>query len=156
MPELTGPTQSFMSNTDVVDTVQRHTLGTRAWDPNGNEYIYMQGVANVIVGTVVTFDENFVTAEITANAVGRVAVARAIVDAVTEFGWFQIYGESLVTRADATADNTAAYIDGTAGRIDDAVVAGDQVHGMMIRSISAANLCITELNYPYVDDSTET
>ncbi len=153
MPELTGPTGSFFDNTDAVDTVLRHSLGTRAWDKDGNEFIYLKGLLATIVGTVVTFDEVHITAIVTGGAVGRVAVAMAAVVA-DRYGWYQIYGKNEATGAAATVlADTAAYIDGTDGLIDDDAAAGDWIAGMIIRSTTAASLCTVELNYPSVCSS---
>jgi len=153
MAQLTGPTQVHHGDTTVVDTTLKHALGTRVWDKDGNEYIYLKGVASVTINSVVSFDEVHQTALIAANAVGRVAVAMASVVADT-YGWFMIYGKT-TAKSDTVAADTAAYIDGTAGRVDDAAVAGDLIHGMIIRSADTANLATVELSYPYVDNITE-
>ncbi len=149
MPELTGPTGSFFENTDAVDTVQRHPLGTRAWDKDGNEFIYMLGVASTILGSVVSFDEAHVTTLIVPNAVGRVAVAMAAIE-VSSYGWYQIYGINENTGCDTIGADAACYIDGTAGRVDDFAVAGDWIAGMISRSTDTTNICTVELNYPMV------
>lgn len=139
--------------TASVDTTALYALCTRAFDANGlNEYIYLQGVASTIAGSVVTFDRSTgLTTLIVGNAVGPVAVAMAATVAST-YGWYCIYG-TCTAACDTIADNTACYIDGTAGRIDDAVVAGDLVAGMFARSADSSNLCTVELNYPFCTDT---
>lgn len=138
------------ADTTTIDTTQQLPTGTRAKDKDGNEYVYLKGVASTTANSVVTFDEAHTTALITANAVGRVAVAMAATVA-SNWGWYCIHGTT-TAKCDTIADNKACYIDGTDGRVDDAVVAGDLVVGMISRSTDSSNLCTVELNYPCVND----
>lgn len=151
MAKLTGPTQSFFEDTDAVHDSAKHKLGTRAWDEDGNEYIYLQGVASVGAGSWVSFDEALATLLLTANAVGRVAIAMAAVVA-SKYGWFQIYGKNTVAKTDTIVADKGLYIDGTDGRADDAGVAGDLIHGAISRSADTSNVATVEINYPYVND----
>lgn len=138
-------------DTTVIDTAATLPLGTRALDGNGNEYIYLKGVANTAARSVVTFDENFATTLIAANAVGPVAVAMAATVAST-YGWYQIYGNGSAS-SDTTAADKQLFIDGTAGRVDDAVVTGDLIVGMVSTAADATNVLAVWLNYPYVTDT---
>lgn len=162
MADLTGWAGVFAGDTSIVDTVRQHQLGTRARDIDGNEYVYMQGVASVVAGTWVSYDEAHVTTRLAANAVGRVAVAKAAIDATTDFGWFQIYGNcqdaAAISGGDAAA-NVAVYATSTAGSVDDVAVIGDLVKGAFFRTqegeaTSGEGYCDVELTYPYVDDET--
>jgi hypothetical protein len=145
-----------MSFETDVHTSQLYALGTRARKRGtGDEFIYLKGVASVVAGTVVTFDEAHVTTRAVANGQGRVAVAQAAVDATTEFGWFQIYGRAAATVLAAFADNGKVYLTATAGSVDDADVAADFVVGMIGRSAidtPSTGLAYMELNYPVVMD----
>ncbi len=154
MALLTGRTQIFSGDTSIVDTTQQHPLGTRAMDPDGNEYIYMQGVASVVAGSWVIFDENYVTTRTVADSQGRIAVAMAAIDATTDFGWFQIYGKNTIALVLASfADNGKIYLTSTAGQVDDADVAGDFVVGAIGRSAVSGGVATMELNYPIVQDT---
>jgi hypothetical protein len=142
---------------DDVHAEKKFRLGTRVKDKEGNEYIYLQGVASCLDGSVVTFDEAHVTTLAVANAKGRVAVANAAVDATTEYGWFGIYGKFAAKVLAAFADNGNVYLTATAGSLDDAVVAGDAVHGMVGRAAvdtPDTGRAWCELSYPYVLDIT--
>lgn len=152
MANLQAQAQLFAGDTSVVDTELRHPLGTKARDADGNEYIYLQGVASVAANTWVSFDEDYQTTILAANAVGRVAIAMAAIVA-SSYGWFQIYGEATGGADDVAADK-AVYIDATAGRVDDAAVTGDLVLGAWSRSAdeTVGNTATFELNYPYVTD----
>lgn len=146
-----GPATA-QQNLTAIDSSAVVPVGTRSYDDLGNEYIYLQGVASTVAGSVVTFNRNTgATTLVVTNAIGPVAVAKAATVANT-FGWYQIYGVGTAA-CDTIASGTACYIDGTAGRIDDAVVAGDLIAGMFSRSTDSSNLCTVELFYPFCTDT---
>jgi hypothetical protein len=126
------------------------TLGERYTDPtNGKAYIFLTGVASTVAGSWVSFDENFATTLLAANAVGPVAIASAATVASTK-GWYQIYGVNTQASTDTIAADVALFIDGTAGRADDAVVAGDLIVGAYSMTADSANVATVFLNYPSV------
>lgn len=126
------------------------TLGERFTDPTtGKEYIFLAGVASTAAGSWVTFDEAFATTLLAANAVGPVAIASAATVASTK-GWYQIYGVNTVAATDTIAADVALFIDGTAGRADDAVVTGDLIVGASSMTADTANVATVFLSYPYV------
>lgn len=138
---------------DDVHATKKFRLGTRV-KFQSNEYIYLQGVASVVNGDWVTFDEDYVTTRAVANAKGRVAIANGAVDATTEFGWFTVYGKELGTVLTGFADNGNVFLTATAGAVDDAVVAGDAIHGAVGRGAISGTTALMELNYPMVLDIT--
>lgn len=137
-----------------VHSTKKYRLGTRKRAINGNEYIYLQGVASCADGSWVTFDEDHVTTLAVANAKGRVAIANAAVDATTEYGWFTIYGVEQGLCLASFADNGGVWLTATAGSVDDADVAGDAVIGAVGRSArdTTTGMSDFELNYPMVHD----
>ena len=154
MATLTGRPQIITGDTDQVDTVQMQTVGTRAFDLDNNEYIYMQGVDSAVAGSWVSYDEAHVTTLLVSNAVGRVAVAMAAIDATTDFGWFQIYGKNVLALGIDGADATdePIYTTVTDGSIDDHTggdAGSEMVIGAFIRVAESSNVCTVELNYPY-------
>jgi len=154
MALLTGRTQIFSGDTSIVDTAQKHPLGTRAMDPDGNEYIYMQGVASCVAGDWVFFDENHVTTRTVANAQGRIAIAMAAIAATTSFGWFQVYGKNTIALVlSGFVDDGKIYLTSTAGSVDDSDVSGDFVVGAIGRSAVSGGVATVELNYPIVQDT---
>lgn len=149
---LTG-SAGAAENTSAVHSTAAHPIGTRAVDGDGNEYIYLKGVASTVAGSWVSFDEAHETTLLTANAKGRVAVAMAATVAST-FGWYQVYGKNTIAKAlTGFADNGLIYATGTAGSVDDAVVAGDLVVGAIGRSALSSGVITVELNYPFVTDT---
>jgi hypothetical protein len=152
MASLTGYTQSFESDTTTVDTAVQHKLGTRAVDVDGNEYIYLEGVASTAAGLSVTYDEEYATALLAANAVGPVAIAMAATVADT-YGWYGVKGSFTAASANDVADNKTLYITATAGKVDDADVAGDAIMGMWSRAaVTGAVDLAVQIDYPKVHD----
>lgn len=121
-------------------------------DGYGGEFMYAKGAADVAAGdwVVINTDDHSVTL-LAANAIGPVGVAMAPTVANT-FGWYQRQGKATGNAAATIADNAAVYATATAGRVDDAVVAGDRVKGARCASTAVANLAEFELDRPYVDD----
>jgi hypothetical protein len=140
-------------DTTAVDSAKACPLLTRGFDAAGNEYIYLTGVGSTVAGSVVTYDEAGLSTLVVANAIGPVAIAQAAVDSTSEFGWYLIHGTCSVSCDAGIVDNSKVYIDGTAGRVDDTVVAGDQVLGAVFRSVDAANFATIQVSYPSVSDS---
>ena len=136
-----------------VDDSKKWRLGTRKRDVAGNEYIYLAGVSSNAAGSFVVFDESFATTLLTADEVGPVGVAMSAFDATTEYGWAQIYGKNTVAKTDTVAADKGTYIDGTAGRVDDADVAGDTVYGCFTMTADTSNVATVWLNYPFVSDN---
>jgi hypothetical protein len=136
-----------------IDTVQQFPLNSIQRDQNGNEYIYLKGVASTVAGAVVLYDEVGVTALITANAIGMCAIAQAATVAST-FGWYLIAGSCQVITAGDVADNGEMYITATAGAVDDAVVAGDRIKGgaLFRGARTGAGLVTCQFNRPFVDN----
>lgn len=154
MAELTPRVTSIISGdtSDVHDTAQ-HELGTRVADVNGNEYIYLKGVASTAAGSWVSFDEAHLTTLLAANAKGRVAVAMAAIVA-DKYGYYQIYGKNTIAKVlTGFADDGLVYSTATAGSVDDAVVAGDLVVGAIGRSAISSGVATMELNYPFATDA---
>lgn len=152
MANLTGSTQVFHSNTDTIDTSAKVALGTRGYDMSGNEYIYLKGVGSTAQGSWVVYDEDHATTLIVANEVGPVAIAMAAINAITSYGWYQIFGKNTVAKTDTVAADAALYIDGTAGRADDAGVAGDIILGAYSMTADTSNVATVYITYPHISN----
>jgi len=150
MPALTGRPKLFNVDTDALDTVLSCPLGTRAYDIDGNDYIYLKGVGSTAEGSWVTFDEDHVTSLLATNAIGRVGIAMAALSATTYFGWYQIYGKNIIAKAATIADGALLYVDSTDGQVDDDGGSEDFVAGAISRSAVGAGTETVELNYPWM------
>jgi hypothetical protein len=154
-----GPSQAI----DATSTTQDARLGQRikakdmaSTDYGIGEFIYLKGVASTAVGSVVTFNaDSFETALAVANAKGLIAVAMSA-NVANQYGWYQVYGKSICKVATLFASGNVAYLTSTAGTIDDAVVAGDEIYTSL--SVSAigtpsAGLAEVSISYPFVTDA---
>lgn len=152
MASLTGYAQSFESDTSTIDTSAQYKLGTRAVDANGNEYIYLLGVASTVAGLAVSYDEAYATTLLVANAIGPVAIAMAAT-VVDTYGWYGVKGSFTAASANDVADNKTLYATATPGKVDDADVAGDAIIGMWSRgSATGATTLAVQIDYPKVHD----
>lgn len=150
MANLTGLSTFYHGDTVIQDTSQQVPLGTRSFEANGDEWIYLRGTASVLTGLWVRFDENYTTALVDADDVGPLAVAGTTHTAST-YGWFQIKGVSTTAANDkAVAANVALYLTATGGYVDDADVAGDLIEGAVSRAASSGSSFTVWLNYPIV------
>jgi hypothetical protein len=149
---FSGPRMTAVGNPTTVYTTEIVPLGTTAVDNDGNEYIFLEGVADVVAGDWVTYDGDYLAARLAANAVGQVAIFLAAVVA-SSYGWACRKGRFAGANADAVAANTALYIDATAGRVDDDVVAGDLVANAFAAAAAAANKVTVDINYPFVTNT---
>jgi hypothetical protein len=142
--------------TEVLTSMMGQEFGKRI-QVNGNEYIFLKGVTGTVVGSFVTFDEVGVTALLAADAVGPVAIAMAILDAATKFGWYQIYGKASGLLVANVADNASLYACATAGSADDAATAGDVIHKAISRGATAGAAAVTtvQIHYPFVDNNVD-
>jgi hypothetical protein len=144
----------------TTETVQKHELGkiVTATDPTygSGEFIYLLGVASTVVGSWVTYnqDDNTTTL-LAANAIGPVAVAMSI-NVASQYGWYQIGGKAIGKALTGFVDNANVYATGTAGSIDDAVVAGDRVKrakGASAVDTPSTGLAEFEIDRPFMDDA---
>ena len=145
---------------DLTDhgTTKLHDLGFRckakdlgATGYGWGEFVYLGGCAATARGSVVLIKDDYGTSLLVARDAGAVAVALSACIA-GEYGWYQVLGTG-VAACDTVAANAACYIDGTAGRIDDAAVAGDQIIGMRTVTADDTNTCVvTMATYPAVAD----
>lgn len=144
-----------------VSTTQLHPYGTRikCIDTAGTyppaEFVYVKGVTGGAVGLACTYiPSTGVTALTGARSKGLVGIMVSILDATTDFGWIQVSGAAQVlTPADVGAGATV-YTTATAGKLDDAVTAGDIVYGANFEAArTGAGAVSVAINNPYVGDT---
>ena len=137
-----------------VDTAARNVVGTRSFDDSGNEFIYLQGIGSTVVGSCVTYGLSATSAFLTALSVtgakGPVAIAMAAILA-TQFGWYQIFGlGSALFNGSAVAG--AVLYSASTGKVDDAVVSGDQIDNAIVAAtVGSAVLGAVYLQYPFMN-----
>lgn len=142
----------------VTDTVQRHPLGTvvRAADPTygAGEFIYLQGVASTVVGSLVDYDQFLGTTALSpaTGGIGPVAVSMSA-NVASQFGWYQIEGSAVVKAPNAMIVGAAVFmLAATPGSIDDAQVNGQQVLNAKVSTTTGsptAGLGVIQIAYPF-------
>jgi hypothetical protein len=145
---------STVGNPGDIHTTQRNVLGTRARDSdNGNEYIYLVGVANTAAGDWVNFNSTaYQTIRLVKNAVGRVAIATAAVLA-TQYGWYLIKGFYTGALTDGAVLAAGAVFGVSAGAVSGSSSAGDLVNGANALAVDVGTLANVHISHPYVSDT---
>src|SRR3990167_7662429 len=149
----------------VYDTEVTPVL-TVAVATDGNEYVFLKGVASTIQGSWVTYDEAGVTAgidsDVAASITGDVAIATAAVVA-NKFGWYGRSGHFIcgaISGGDAAADGKV-FATATVFLTDDVAVTGNQIHGALYRTQegeantplgldATAALATVQINRPFI------
>lgn len=136
-----------------IHTAQQNPLGMLAEDDLGNEYIYLAGVASCLIDDWVSFNATtYVAVRLVADAVGLVAIAPAAILAAN-WGWFLRRGFYATANSDTVAAAGGLFIDATAGRVDDASVAGDMIYGAVSTGADVANKLPVHICFPYVTNT---
>jgi len=123
----------------------------RAWDPTYGEaeFIYLKGAASTAAGTPVIYDENANTTTLgVAGSRGPVAIAMAA-NIAGQYGWYLIAGSIPVnTGANTVASGAPMYWTSTAGSLDDAVVSGDKIDGMVSKAANSGGFTLVQVDRP--------
>jgi hypothetical protein len=141
-------------------TVKNHPLGTivSGTDPTlgGGEFIYLQGVANTAVGSLVTYNASGALTALcpdTASLAQPVAVAMsACVD--NEYGWYQIAGTATIKKTAVIFGVRAKiWLSGTPGSVAAASVAGKELTNARTANaasvLSATGTITATINRPH-------
>lgn len=137
----------------AVHAAKRFRLGTEKTDMDGRVYVYLKGGTSVAADSWVSFTTTYAAVLLASDAIGRVAIANATVDATTKFGWFLVKGFYTTANSDTVAGANGLFIDGTAGRVDDASVAGDFIVGAVATAADATNKLPVYIDHPYVSNT---
>lgn len=126
----------------TTSTTQKHPLGTvvRGVDPTygEGEFIYLEGVASTIVGSVVEYNTSFATGlESSAlNAPVPNAVAMSI-NVASQFGWYQVSGIAQVAKLSTTSFAADAHFAASAG-LAIAAATGLHLEGAVVAVVASA------------------
>jgi len=154
----------LISPLTTIDSTPTFTLGTTTYTKDGNEYIYLRGVASVAAYSWVTFitaglttgethSYGSVTLLATTGGKGQVGIAQA---AITEgkSGWFQIKGIGWGLAGMKCTAGNAVWSSGTAGQAGGSSTAGDLVAGSFcIGSSASGGTALFAINYPFCTDT---
>jgi hypothetical protein len=144
-----------------TSTVKKHALGTIARGTDATlgeaEFIYLQGIGSTVVGSIVSYGVTFLTALDTAAATGPsnpLAIAMSA-NVASQYGWYQISGMAVATKADTVSFAAGAGFTTSAG-LAVAVVTGRVVLGAVVRVVASAKTAVTTvavaINRPHNQD----
>jgi hypothetical protein len=141
--------------TDIHSTAKNKVGSVRVAN-DGNTYIYLKGVTSCVDGSVVVFQPGIWTAALAATGLkGGVAIAQAAVTG-SSWGWFLYVGQDVITAGSAMTSNTALFIGGVSGNVDDTAVKGDQIfNAFLINAPAATTSAIIQVNRAFVGASNE-
>lgn len=147
------PSGNFLlgQNIDETSTTQKHALGeivTCKSDTYGvGEFIYLEGVASTVVGSVVSYDAaTFQTAlaSIAAGISRPLAVAMSA-NVANQYGWYQISGVAVVKKASTLSLVAAAALGVTTGAAV-AAVTTLRLTGAVVQATAAAATGVVTVN----------
>jgi hypothetical protein len=152
LTDIDGPSTDVGAN----GLGQRNQLGARVLDDNGNEYIYLKGVASLAAGDWVVYNGTTASSPficvraVSTPLIGAMAVAMAAVLA-NSWGWFQIFGLTPTTTNIATAstDGLQLYQSATVGRATSTQAATKCIFGAVAVGNAASNAGTAFVQYPY-------
>ena len=119
----------------------------KAVDPTygAAEFIYLKGVANTVVGSVVNYDDSFQTALNTTGLSTPRPVAVAMAACVAgEYGWYQISGIAVAVKANSVSFAKGAALAVATGKAI-AVASGLILNGALIAVVASAKSDVTSV-----------
>ena len=137
------------------------TLGMvcRAFDPTygEGEFILLVGVANTVVGSLVTYNATTYQTTLSANTANQATPVAVAMSACTAglFGWYQIGGLAVVKKtAVAVNAQVPVYQSATVGRVMPTAASGKQVLGARSANLatvaSTVSTVIVSINRPHL------
>ena len=132
----------------TTSTTKLHPLGTIVTATDDTlgvgEFIYLKGVASTVVGSIVNYDDNFQTALDTSAAGGPprpLAVAMSA-NVASQYGWYQIAGLAVATKANTVSFADGAALGATAG-LAVAAVTAVVIQNAVVRTVASAKSNVT-------------
>jgi len=133
-----------------TSTTQRHPLGTivGAQDPDigAGEFIYLKGIGSTVVGSVVEYDAEYLTALHTTslNSPHPVAVAMSA-NVADQYGWYQIAGQATLAKANSVSFAAGASLAANAGNAI-AIVSGLILNAAIVAVVASAKSDVTSVD----------
>jgi hypothetical protein len=116
------------------------------------DVVYLYGVASLAANDAVTYNASTgATTRLVAGGTGPVAISLAANTSTSAASWFAIRGKLLCNTAGTVAAGARVYATATAGSVDDAVNAGDELFGAFFATaVTGAGTCVVHLQDPYI------
>lgn len=130
-----------------TSTTQKHPLGTivHARDDTygAGEFIYLKGVGSTVVGSIVNYDAAFQTAlNTTGLSTPRPLAISMSANVASQYGWYQIAGQSIWSKANTKSFAAGAAIAAASGLATSAVT-GAIVNGALVAVVASAKSNVT-------------
>lgn len=141
-------------------TTQNHPPGYQitAYDPTfgSGSFIYLEGVANTLVGSLVTYDQDNKTTTLapnTAHLAQPLAVAMSACVAA-QWGWYQVGGAAVIKKTAVKVNpGVQLFLSGTAGRVMPTVASGKEILNTITVNAatvaSATSTIVANLQFPF-------
>ena len=142
-----------------TDTSASFKLGTTVNLDDGGQAVYVQAASAVAqYDAVAVLGDNTVVPVTTTNSANSKVIGFAQVSiAAASYGWVQIGGKPVVKLAASCNPAVPLYTTATAGTLDDAVVSGGLVAGIVaLTTASGATALTCVAGYPHVATGTVT
>lgn len=142
---ITDQLAGYPAIADTSTTQGAPALGTvvRAVDPTygEGEFIYLLGVADTVVGSMVKYNATTYQTELVTVANGKnkgvpVAIAMSA-NVASQYGWYQISGNAVIKKTSvAVTPQVPVFISATSGRIKVLASAGQQILGAQTANLT--------------------
>lgn len=138
---------------DYTDSSPSFNLGTTVNLDDGGQAVYVRAASEVptYAAVAVQLDDTVVPLTTTNSANSKAVGFAQVSIASAYYGWVQLGGKPRVLVAANCQPNVPLYTTGTAGVLDDAVVSGGLVAGLVAKTstVTASNVaCIA--GYPHI------
>lgn len=132
-----------------TSTEKKHPLGTiiQAQDPTfgSAEFIYLKGIGSTVVGSIVNYDTSFTTAlNTTALDKARPLAIAMSANVANQYGWYQISGLAVATKANTTSFAAGAGLAAGSG-LAIAVASGLIINGALVAVVASAKSDVTSV-----------
>lgn len=111
MANLTGYAGVFPGGTSAVFTTPFPiTVGTKAPDQSGNEYVFVEFSGPISTGEWVVIDDLNVASALIDTSVGRVGIVAGDAPTSNDGGWVQIYGLNIIAQTHDVSDAVSPHL----------------------------------------------
>ena len=109
------------------------------------EFIYLKGVANTVVGSIVNYDDSFQTAlDTTGLSTPRPNAVAMAACVANEYGWYQISGIAVAVKANSVSFAKGAAIAAATGKAI-AIASGLILNGALVAVVASAKTDVTSV-----------
>lgn len=150
----------LISPLDQVDSSARFTVGSRTTTNDGNEYIYLPGIASCAQYDWVIYNRGTSSGttkasygsvtRINITTAGNAGIAQAAILG-PKYGWFMIKGAGWGNAGAQVSSGSPIYASGTVGLVSTTVNAGNAVYNAFATQAGVSGgTCRVVINYPVI------